>query len=410
MKKPIPDKAALKVLPVLMLCLASAAASAGKPAVEPTAAGSPSARPAKHKAAEYRKNDRVNVRVECGTEEKSPVKIIEAEVVSVDENGRPNVDIEDVRKKAGAGCRIGNHLQIERTAEQKQADRKKQYKDMAKKGGALSVLLAESAGNTKLSRTLSGILGLGSLIDPDAEEGDYKAAIGALGGAAAGGDMTIRAMAGYFDAKGRDEAYAHAAVIDREQERKLAEAAAQSKETDVLAKKKMSREDQAALFAGQSRGLTTGSTFDRAKASVKWPAAAKVYDPMLVRAANEYGVDPDILRAMALVESQFNPNAVSHVGARGLIQLMPGTARDMGFSPSAMFDPMSNLRAAAKYVRHLQSKGYIGKNNIALLAAAYNAGPGRVAQYRGIPPYKETVGHVKKVSAAYYSLKADKSV
>ena len=400
MKKPIPDKAALKVLPVLMLCLASAAASAGKPAVEPTAAGSPSARPAKHKAAEYRKNDRVNVRVECGTEEKSPVKIIEAEVVSVDENGRPNVDIEDVRKKAGAGCRIGNHLQIERTAEQKQADRKKQYKDMAKKGGALSVLLAESAGNTKLSRTLSGILGLGSLIDPDAEEGDYKAAIGALGGAAAG----------YFDAKGRDEAYAHAAVIDREQERKLAEAAAQSKETDVLAKKKMSREDQAALFAGQSRGLTTGSTFDRAKASVKWPAAAKVYDPMLVRAANEYGVDPDILRAMALVESQFNPNAVSHVGARGLIQLMPGTARDMGFSPSAMFDPMSNLRAAAKYVRHLQSKGYIGKNNIALLAAAYNAGPGRVAQYRGIPPYKETVGHVKKVSAAYYSLKADKSV
>ena len=397
MKKPIPDKATLKVLPVLMLCLATATASAGKPAEEPAAVGSPSARPAKHKAPEYRKNDKVNVRVECGTEEKSPVKIIEAEVVSVDENGRPNVDIEDVRKKAGAGCRIGKQLQIERTAEQKQADRKKQYKDMAKKGGALSVLLAESAGNNKLSRTLSGILGLGSLIDPDAEEGDYKAAIGALGGAAAGGDMTIRAMAGYFDAKGHDEAYAHAAVIAREPERKLA-------------KKKMSRKDQAALFAGQSRGLTTGSTFDRAKASVKWPAAAKVYDPMLVRAANEYGVDPDILRAMALVESQFNPNAVSHVGARGLIQLMPGTARDMGFSPSAMFDPMSNLRAAAKYVRHLQSKGYIGKNNIALLAAAYNAGPGRVAQYRGIPPYKETVGHVKKVSAAYYSLKAGKSV
>jgi hypothetical protein len=123
---------------------------------------------------------------------------------------------------------------------------------------------------------------------------------------------------------------------------------------------------------------------------------APEYMVELIRSASEEaGLDPALVAAVAAVESGFNPRAVSPAGAVGVMQLMPGTAAALGVSDP--FDPAQNVRAGARYLRSLLDR--FGKLELAL--AAYNAGPGAVERYGGIPPYPETRAYVQAVLNLY---------
>lgn len=126
--------------------------------------------------------------------------------------------------------------------------------------------------------------------------------------------------------------------------------------------------------------------------SVTLPATP--YDPYIEMVAREHGVDPTLVKAVALVESGFNPKAVSNKGAKGLMQLMPATAKRYGISD--LHDPYQSLRAGAAHLRDLLDE-YNGDVTLAL--AAYNAGSGAVKRYGGVPAYQETQQYVKKVQA-----------
>lgn len=114
------------------------------------------------------------------------------------------------------------------------------------------------------------------------------------------------------------------------------------------------------------------------------------------RAAQTYGVDVNLLKAIAKQESDFNVNSTSHSGAQGLMQLMPGTAAELGVTDA--YDPEQNVMGGAKYISSLLEK-YNGEITLAL--AAYNAGSGNVAKYGGIPPFAETQNYVQKVMGYY---------
>lgn len=120
--------------------------------------------------------------------------------------------------------------------------------------------------------------------------------------------------------------------------------------------------------------------------------APSTYDRLIRRYADEYGVDFALVKAVMHAESAFNPYAVSHKGARGLMQLMPETARRYGVSE--IYDPVENIRAG---VRHLKFLSRQFDDKLYLVIAAYNAGENAVKQHQGIPPYAETQMYVRKV-------------
>jgi soluble lytic murein transglycosylase-like protein len=126
------------------------------------------------------------------------------------------------------------------------------------------------------------------------------------------------------------------------------------------------------------------------------PAVPSSLDGAIADAGSRYGVDPQLLRALIAQESGFNPNATSAAGAQGLTQLMPSTAASLGVTNP--YDPVQSIDGGAQYLR-AQLDRFGGDVSKAL--AAYNAGPGAVERFGGVPPYAETQRYVQQVLGRY---------
>ena len=122
-------------------------------------------------------------------------------------------------------------------------------------------------------------------------------------------------------------------------------------------------------------------------------------ETLIHEAAKRHEVDPELVKAIVGVESNFSPRAVSHKGAMGLMQLMPATARRFGVGN--VFNPVENVDGGVRYLKYLL--GYFD-GNLTLSLAAYNAGENAVVRYRGVPPYRETQNYVKKIGDVYSML------
>lgn len=122
-----------------------------------------------------------------------------------------------------------------------------------------------------------------------------------------------------------------------------------------------------------------------------------VYDGHIRAMSRRYGVDPALVKAVIQVESNFNPTAVSSAGARGLMQLMPGTAARYDLGIQQLFSPGLNIEAGVQHLAYLKT---LFPNNVDFVLAAYNAGEQNVVKYNGIPPFPETVNYVQKVKSS----------
>ena len=151
------------------------------------------------------------------------------------------------------------------------------------------------------------------------------------------------------------------------------------------------RLDAGAVTYAVPNAPTLRSTRPAAPGAVREP-----FEPLVQEQAARHSLRPDLVRAVIQVESGFNPRATSSKGAMGLMQLMPGTARQLGVRNA--YDPSENIRGGTAYLRQLLDR-YDGNEELAL--AAYNAGPGAVDRHgRQVPPYGETADYVRKVGSA----------
>ncbi|MBW2631592.1 MAG: lytic transglycosylase domain-containing protein [Deltaproteobacteria bacterium] len=127
-----------------------------------------------------------------------------------------------------------------------------------------------------------------------------------------------------------------------------------------------------------------------------------LFHTIIQEASNRYQVDPALIRAIIMAESSYNPRAISRKGARGLMQLMPATAKALGVEDS--FNPEHNIYGGVKYFKQLLDR-FDGDTRMAL--AAYNAGSRKVRQYQGVPPFKATHYYIKRVFSYYDHYKAE---
>ena len=116
------------------------------------------------------------------------------------------------------------------------------------------------------------------------------------------------------------------------------------------------------------------------------------YDPIILRAARDYGIDPAVIKAVIMAESGFDPQAISYAGAQGLMQLMPRTANALSVEDPT--DPRNNIRGGTRYLKRLLERF---DGNLELALAAYNAGSRNVRRHNGIPPFKTTRRYIAKI-------------
>lgn len=133
-------------------------------------------------------------------------------------------------------------------------------------------------------------------------------------------------------------------------------------------------------------------------------ARVRALAPLMAEVASRHDIDPLLLHAVAHIESRHQSQAISHAGARGLMQVMPATGRDLGVADARdLLTPQANVEASAKYLKRLQAR--FG-NDLTLVLAAYNAGEGAVERHgRRVPPYAETQAYVRNVMAVYAELR-----
>lgn len=165
---------------------------------------------------------------------------------------------------------------------------------------------------------------------------------------------------------------------------KVLQASAKTKFGDLLTKP--STRVNAEIYTNTVSSLTAKEDYDN---------KSKIKD-LISRVSQKHGVDEKLVNALVNQESGFNPNAKSRVGAMGLMQLMPSTAKGLGVTNP--MDPEQNVEGGVKYLKSMLNR-YNG--NVILALAAYNAGPGAVDKYDGVPPYKETQNYVKSILSSY---------
>jgi soluble lytic murein transglycosylase-like protein len=147
-------------------------------------------------------------------------------------------------------------------------------------------------------------------------------------------------------------------------------------------------------YLGEQPGESSAATFTNFRERAFSP---QDIDAAIDQAASRHNVDPNLVRAVIKVESNFNPNAVSRKGAMGLMQLMPQTARQLKVANP--FDPQQNVDAGVRHLKQLM-ENYGG--DVKLTLAAYNAGQGAVARSAGVPHFAETRNYVKRITQLYY--------
>lgn len=133
------------------------------------------------------------------------------------------------------------------------------------------------------------------------------------------------------------------------------------------------------------------------------PERLKKLNPIIQKAGEKFDVDPDLIRSVVYHESGLDPEAVSPTGAKGLMQLMDSTATEMGVNN--IWDPAENIFGGTRYLKLLLNR-YNGDEVLAL--ASYNAGPGNVEKYHGVPPFLETKRYVKRVMQGYLAFKLNR--
>lgn len=177
------------------------------------------------------------------------------------------------------------------------------------------------------------------------------------------------------------------------------------KETDGtvwLTNVKPSAQDSTRYKLIEVKGRQTATKSCKGMNESKLGVRAANYKQDISKYASEFRMDAKLVMAVIRNESCFDKSAVSSAGAEGLMQLMPATAKSLGVIDS--FSPQQNIRGGTQYLSEL-IKRY--DNNLALALAAYNAGPGAVAKYNGVPPYPETQKYVEKVMKSYRSYLRD---
>ena len=156
------------------------------------------------------------------------------------------------------------------------------------------------------------------------------------------------------------------------------------------------------------RFISRRKTSSRSSNCLRWSAAkinqkARRFDRSITKYARQYRIDKNLVKSVITAESCFRVKAKSHADARGLMQLIPATARRFGVKDSYNAD--QNIRGGVKYLRFLKDRY---KGDLKKVIAGYNAGEGAVDKYKGIPPYKETKNYVKNVLKVYALLKTKK--
>lgn len=150
------------------------------------------------------------------------------------------------------------------------------------------------------------------------------------------------------------------------------------------------------------RRIPQSVTEKREEVSFKVKESHEQFDELIIEAADRYEVDPALVKAIIMAESGYNPKAVSSRGAKGLMQLMPRTAKALGVEDC--FDPKHNINGGVKYLRKLLDRF---DGDVRLSLAAYNAGAANVWRHKGVPPYKATRFYIEKVFKYYMRFKKE---